>query len=223
MLEPIRPESKYFLRGRDSISYEEYSTFFKVGQEKIWGEKSTSYADYLQVANKILSILEDPFLLVSTRNPVERTISNYYFSCKNNLETRTLEEVFVEEKRPPELKDKISTDPFAYLERSSYINYLPQFLSTFNPLRTKILVFERLISDNPSWKELMNWLGIYFNKDLLSYKEPVNELSRTEFPPIPPHVISFLYEYFKPLNESWFEYIGFDIPEWRPVSGDKLI
>ncbi len=63
------------------------------GETFLTGEATPSYLNRRHVAERVFETLPDVKLIVILRNPVERTISAYYHSVKDNGEQRFLEEV----------------------------------------------------------------------------------------------------------------------------------
>jgi hypothetical protein len=95
MARPARPEPKVFLaeasveRGRDWY----HRTFFgHATDERLLGEKSTSYIEVPEAADRACRVLgEDTLILALLRDPVARAVSNWRFSTDNGLEQRPLE------------------------------------------------------------------------------------------------------------------------------------
>ena len=82
MAKPVFPEPKYFInRELNNFKYESYlNTHFKHKKnEKILGEKGTSYIEYPETSITITKFFENPKIIIALRNPVERAISNYFF------------------------------------------------------------------------------------------------------------------------------------------------
>jgi len=112
-------------------------------------EKSTSYLENPSVAQKIKSWFPQTTIIVLLRNPVDRAISNYFFSKANKLENRPIEEALA---NPQTLSSnriiKCSASPFAYIERGFYARQLEKWKEYFSPAQIKILLFENIISSN---------------------------------------------------------------------------
>jgi hypothetical protein len=157
MIKPFRPEPKVFL-SKSEITQKEYLDRFNT-QLKYLGEKSTSYLDFKEVAGKIKNTFPNAKIIICLRNPVYRAISNYYFTKSFGLETRTIDEVFLNKSKPPIYdKDKISTNPFAYLERGIYSKYLKHYLDVFED-NVHINFLERFTADIKYLNKTLTFLG----------------------------------------------------------------
>lgn len=160
MQRPRRPEPKYFLN--ESCSYKDYrSLVFSNAPTsmKYLGEKSTSYYEVPQVPERIFSCLPDAKCLFILRDPVERALSNYRFSVHNGLETRTLEEVFLTQSKPPTLHKKTSVDPFDYLSRGEYSKYIASYKRLFKK-NLHLMILEKALIDEKA-DGLWEFLGLF--------------------------------------------------------------
>jgi hypothetical protein len=163
MAKPLKPEPKFFLSQdwqKNLDSYEK--TYFNNPPTgtKAFGEKSTSYYENASVAQRIKTAYPQSKIILILRNPMDRAISNYYFSLNNGLETRTLEETFLTEKPPPEYPKEISTNPFNYLGRSEYLKFLKNYLKYFSREQLNVLIFEHFMNDEKRIRQLYNYLGV---------------------------------------------------------------
>ena len=165
MSKPVRPEPKYFLDCHAPVfDYQDYARALFPGihahQVRWLGEKSTSYYDNEEVARRISRFLPDALIILILRDPVKRAISNFKFSRKHGLETRSLHEVFIARAEPPSLQAKVSVDPFAYLERGHYFRCLDTFYRYFPAERIVLLKFEELIKGEKELAYLADRLDI---------------------------------------------------------------
>ena len=135
MAQPARPEPKVFLDpDRSSRGIDWYvETYFGGRSGAVLGEKSTSYLESPEAAQRALAMLGAATIFVALRDPVERAISNWRFSSASGLETRPLETALRENLQAPAEWDatKTSVSPFAYLERGRYMDYLPPWTDAF--------------------------------------------------------------------------------------------
>ncbi|MCC5922012.1 MAG: sulfotransferase [Cyclobacteriaceae bacterium] len=148
----IKPEPKFFIDQSEvskGINYYRQHHFKNRDVGTLFlGEKSTSYVEFPEVGDRIKKLLPHPKLFMIIRNPTERAISNYYFSCNNKLENRSIEEVFLMDTPTPELPFQTSVSPFNYIERGFYSKYIHPFKEQFGADLHLCLLEELLISDN---------------------------------------------------------------------------
>lgn len=165
MARPVRPEPKFFLneqlyaKGR---GYYENTYFGERGEGTLYlGEKSTSYIESIEAANRIHLFYPNARILLILRDPVLRAYSNYRFSVEHKLESMSFEEALQAEKgRLADASFSTSVNPFAYAKRGHYINYIDSYLTIFSANQIKILIFEEFVSNLESVQDLYRWLGI---------------------------------------------------------------
>src|SRR5690606_6151492 len=102
MAKPVRPEPKILLKEtwpeEGKLFFNNYFKADYVEGIEFGGEKCTSYIEKPVVADRMLQVFPNCKVLAILRNPVERAISNYFFSVDNGYENRSLKEVFIEKK-----------------------------------------------------------------------------------------------------------------------------
>lgn len=124
-------------------------------------DKATSYIEYPMVSDIIRSNFTDYKVLISLRNPIDRALSNYFFSVENGIEDRSLEEaLFSKEKKRYKA---ISVDPFNYVGRGFYYNYLRDFLINMSKEKYKIVVSEKFMKDEHYRDSISTWAGLDCN------------------------------------------------------------
>lgn len=168
MARPVQPEPKHFLvEGSDQpaalATYE--SKFFSDTSARWCGEKSTTYIERPDVAERIAVAYPSARIVVSLRAPLARAMSNHAFSTANGFETRPLVDGLT---APPDMQaadgnvgsalSNVSTSPFNYLGRSRYEQHLPVWLDRFDE-RVCVLVFEEL-RDGPARTQLESFLDL---------------------------------------------------------------
>lgn len=212
MAKPVRPEPKYFL---DQFGpYDDYKLklFPKVAEGVLWlGEKSTSYYETPHAAERIKNCLPDTRIIFIMRNPVDRALSNYWFSKENGLENRSMEEVFLNAVEPAmNPKMNVSVDPFDYLGRGDYLKHLTPYLNLFNSDQFLPLVFEEVAMDEKLlnvWK-FLDLEPIYFARHG-EFKNSSQSSSTNE------EVRDKLSNHFAPLNQELSNLLDIDLSIWK--------
>lgn len=211
MAKPVRPEPKYFLQGDGT--YDDYKkSLFSDQQESTWlGEKSTSYYETPQVAQRIKTCIPRARIIFLMRNPVDRAISNYWFSKQNGFESRSLEEVFLQNVGAPQNNPQhVSVDPFDYLGRGEYLRHLNPYLELFGPENFLPLVFEQVVNDN----ELLNLWG-FLDLKPIDFKRQQEHKNSSEVRSESVEVRNALNEYFLPLNHELSQSLNIDLGVWN--------
>ena len=160
----ILPEPKYFLK--NTFDYHKYLENFYIYSnkdvDKIFVEKSTTYYERPLAIKNITSNLKDYQILLFIRDPIERAVSNYYFSKKNGFEKLDINQAFEREiyKTFPKRDFQLSTDPLDYLNRSAYFKLINNFINYIPSNKINIFTFERLISKP---HEFISFLSLLLN------------------------------------------------------------
>ena len=199
MARPVFPEPKYFInKSIKEINLTKYHTNFYshyVSDNHVLGEKSTSYYEKEESAQLISTLIPDCKIIFVLRNPIDRAISNYYFSVKNGLEIRSLEEVFINNIPPPKINNCISVNPFDYLVRGEYVRHIETYLKYFSKEQLKILVFENFIGNINKIQNLYKFLSVdsnfYNSKTKLLIRPPQTRNN------MPSNVINHLVGYYR--------------------------
>lgn len=208
MSRPKRPEPKYFLDEASSrINYLKEVFSEAPSNVRYWGEKSTSYYEHPEVAERIDRCLPNVKLVVILRNPVDRALSNYKFSWENGLEKRTLEEVFIGRVPPPSLNKSVSVSPFAYLQRGHYARHLTPFLRIFGS-RLFVMTLEESIN-SPLHGGIWDFLQL--NPSSVDFKA-VNASSPIE---VPDEIKDSLHVYYEPHIVELEKLLGRSFNIWR--------
>lgn len=215
MAGPVRPEPKFFLEDFTVEAHSEYvEKYYDFTPEtRAFGEKSTTYFERIDSGHRILSVYDDARLIVSLRNPIDRALSNFFFSEENLLETRTLEETFVKQKTAPDLSIKLSTSPFDYLGRGEYIRFLKPYVDLVGKDRIKILFLEEMVSDIEILRDVYGFLGVDTAHTPASFHRRINECE-SETRPVDEEILRVIGEYFKPWNDQLADYLDVDLDFW---------
>lgn len=185
MSRPVRPEPKFFLNdqlyAKGRAYYED--TYFSGHTEatRYLGEKSTSYIESVDAANRIHQFYPDARILMILRNPVIRAYSNYKFSVAHQIEKLSFEDALqAEPARLTEASFSTSVNPFAYCQRGHYIDYIEAYLKIFDRSQLEILIFEDLVGKSENVQRLYRWLGIDDSFKPASLNKVVNALSQKD-------------------------------------------
>jgi len=216
MAKPVKPEPKYFLQDNINIS-EYYNKYYNncSNLTKVFGEKSTSYYENEKVAQKIATNLPLCKIVFILANPIDRAISNYKFSYENGIETRTLEEVFLEEKKIDTSKYKTSVNPFAYKERGFYHQYLEYYYTYFPKENIKVIIKENFTNNIESIQNLYAFLGLNSNFIPPSYNLVVNKSRNTVVYENLTEVRHKLSCFYKENNQILIDKFKLNIDKWN--------
>ena len=151
MSEPKEPG--FFLGSKISKfkTLDSYLVLFEKGKScKVRGESSTAYTHYpfkKGVAKRIYEFNPSAFIIYIIRDPIERTISHYWWNVRWEGERRDPYEAII--------KDKF------YQNVSYYALQIKQYLKFFPKDQIKILTLESLKKDPLGiLKNLFEWLGV---------------------------------------------------------------
>lgn len=217
MAKPIIPEPKYFLRNKSQIDKNEYiNAYYSNPNIEIRGEKSTSYYEYEKSAKNISSYFPDSKIIFVLRNPVKRALSNYFFNVDNNIESRSLKQIFIEEANSLNninIND-FSVNPYNYIKRGEYWRFIKKYKKYFTDSNIKIIIFENLINKPSILKDICKYLGTTKKCNFRMNKKVINK-SKSKFDHIPLVVIKKLSNYYRPYNRKLEELIGTRINLWK--------
>ena len=134
MAQPMYPEPKFFCDQKKYSKGKKYylNKYFndKSDDYKIFGEKSTSYMTVAGTAKRIYSMFPKVKLIFVLRNPIERALSNYWFSVKNGIEKASFEYAIKNEEAriSNNPMPRFSVHPWGYLTRGEYFKYIENFI-----------------------------------------------------------------------------------------------
>lgn len=142
------------------------TTFFGIEPEdqsvKYLLEKSTSHLDSVELAQVVIDCCPDAKVLVVLRDPISRAISHYRFSVDNGIETLSMEEAFHLDAsgKKRHWPAEISVNPFFYLRRGRYADYLKPWWDTIPKQNLYVDTFEALVEDSAGIIKISDFLGI---------------------------------------------------------------
>jgi hypothetical protein len=208
--QPIFPEPKFFLLGSNFELGRDYyrRTFFpRPAADHVRIEKSTSYLESPEAAWRISDWFPDATIIVVLRNPIQRAISNYFFSKANGLERLGFEDALESEgRRLQEGNHTTSVSPFAYTRRGHYAECLRFWSARFPRSQIRILLFEDMVTSREPIAQLVEALG--GDRDEIIF--PPAHVNRGTYPSdnaVPQHLIERLQALFRnsvlELDEEW--------------------
>lgn len=213
----IVPEPKFFLVSGSEHRAEEYKKqFFSNPSVSYWGDKSASYMEFPETAERIAKCFPTARILFILRDPVERAISHFRYSSDNNLETLPLEAVISDLNLQFRSYDgsKISVSPYQYVERGKYVTFIDAYAKHFSKEQMKILVFEEFAGNESAVQELYRYLGVLDDFVPNSLHEKVN-FSHEKIVPPTPEMYAKLAEHFKDSIDELSEKYEVNTNKWN--------
>ncbi|MGD1808313.1 tetratricopeptide repeat-containing sulfotransferase family protein [Dapis sp. BLCC M126] len=201
--------SFYFHRGLDW--YRAHFPAIPDSENFLTGEASPSYFDAPDTPTRLFHFFPKIKLIVLLRNPVDRTISNYYHEVRSKAENMSVEEVI---NSKLEKLIKISSSLVNekdywnyqgdYIASSVYLDWLKKWLNIFPREQLLILPSEEFYSDpKTTMKQVFNFLGL---PDYQIQDYP--KLNAGSYSSISESVRQKLSDYFQLHNQRLEEYLG---------------
>ncbi len=215
-------EPKFFSRKQEYEKGPDYylqKYFTMAGQQHAIGEKSTEYLETPVAAERIFRFDQDMKLICVLRDPVERAVSNYFWSVSNKVETRPINESLRIELENDKHAEPIGTDfdsarPHAYVQRSRYHDNLLPFYNLFSNKNILCIVFEEFINNR---NKIIEEVITFLNLDTIDLPlDKVKEQRSVEANQMPDRLIyNDLVDYLKEKNKHLATLTGKDTsPYW---------
>jgi hypothetical protein len=215
MAKPARPEPKFVLDAegcRRGLAWYEATYFAGAEAVPVHGEKSTSYMESAEAAERAAAMIPDAHVIVMLRDPVDRAISNWRFSSASGLEDRPLEQALTETLERPRTWDRsrTSVSPFAYLERGRYVDHINPWQRLF-PDRLHVLLLEEFAGNADAVARMYRAIDVdpRFRPPSLSTR--VNP-ARSPMSTVESALAQRLRDYFKESDERLRDYLGRELP-----------
>lgn len=214
---PLRPEPKYFIgRSLSEVNIRDYfSSFFQHcdSLHTITGEKSTSYYELEESARLLSATLPDTKILFILRDPVKRALSNYFFSYNNGLEFRSLSDVFIKRKSiPAKYCKNISVNPFNYLERGRYVEFIEMYQKYFSLNQINVIIFEEFVDSLRSIQALYGYLGV--DGCFIPETRALVVNASKKIVVVDAQIENFLTNYYKPLKTRLENLLNKELNVW---------
>ncbi len=209
----IKKEVKFFNFNYES-GKEWYLAHFpsiREGSGYITGEGSPDHLYFPKVAKRIIELFPDMKLIVMLRNPVERSVSQYYHWIKVGAEHRSLEDSIasdlelVQEMVSPSFDGKIKRKGKAgCLLESVYVHFLEKWMSVIPKEQFLILKSEDFYQDTPKvLSQVFEFVGLP-QYELQEYKT----YNAGSYSKIDESTRQRLVECFRPHNQRLEEFLG---------------
>ena len=153
-------------------------TFSNHAGEKILGDASTSYSQFLDppgnwgepISRMRKTLGPDPKLLYVIRHPVDRLMSAQHYLLLRSMTDSTSLSNFVED-RPQ------------HLETGRYMTHIRRYLEVFDRSQLKVVVIERL-NENPAaaYRDILEFLEVDPNHQFASFSARNTSASRRKMP-----------------------------------------
>lgn len=217
MARPLVPEPKYFLRPdheRGDAAHYRAAHFAHAAGEPVFGEKTVSYLEEARVPGRIRATVPDARIVFLLREPIERAVSNYWFSRNNGIETGDFASAVRDEDRriAENPMPRFSHHPLAYVRRGRYATFLRPYFQAFGRERLHVLFLEELAADpRPVLAALAGFLGIDASGFAGATGERFNESTKGASI-LTPALREELAASFAPSNAELSELLGRPLP-----------
>jgi hypothetical protein len=216
MAKPLLPEPKFFLKQEEytkGLDYYRSRYFTDCSTERVLGEKTVHYCEREDALIRISNYFPHCKILLMIRNPTTRALSNYFFSLKNRMETRTIEDVFLYNKPEPVCREHMYISPFDYLERGKYIEKIGLVGKYFSRENIKIIIMEDFIGSKNLISELYEYLNV--NPDFIppSINSKIHANEKNIFK-VNKEIIVKLNEYYHNDNIQLEDYLNINLNSW---------
>lgn len=153
--------SKHFERSKDWYA----KHFAKANETQICGEITPYYIYHSKAAKRIATILPDVKLIILLRNPVERTLSQYFHAKRLGYEKLELHDALKAEEERLKNYDAFSYQKHSYVSRSKYYEQIERYKRYFKYSQMLILKSETFFKETEeSWDRITGFLGVSRNQ-----------------------------------------------------------
>jgi hypothetical protein len=220
MAQPVKPEPKFFMTDAlFELGLDYYQKQYFKGKEgaQIQGEKSTSYMESEIAAKRISQCFPFAKIVFILRNPIDRAISNYWFSVKNGFETMPIEQAFFQERERQQNYNvsQVSVSPYAYLQRGCYADYLATYEKYFSVDQIHIVIYEQLIRSDQPLRDLYAFLGVETTFTPRTLHTVINANDDKPKKELDIEIKKYLQTYFRSPNTRLEKWLGHPISDWQ--------
>lgn len=159
-LPPCKEVHYFSLHADESPSW--YASHY---QNARWGQKrgdiTPFYLFHPQAPERIQALLPRVRLIALLRDPVERTLSQYFHARRHGFESLDLGEALAAEPERLQSGGSYSFQKHSYLARSRYLEQLDRYEALFPRKRMLVLKSEELFNHTEStWKQIQHFLKL---------------------------------------------------------------
>jgi len=220
ILPPFEKEVHFFDDGNQPAqnNFEKGLPWYKahfplaVADQNISFETSPLYLFHPLAAQRIKSALPKARLVVVLRNPTERAISHYFHSCRNGVESLSLEEALaIEDSRLMQESSSEGSSGFSfvrhsYRSRGRYAEQIKRYLDHFSREQLLIVESEQLFADPVAClSDIFEFAGV--DSGFSPTKLAARNVS-TNRDEVSDATYSSLRTYFEPYNQELYQLIG---------------
>lgn len=168
------------------------------------GEASPSYIYNSQVRKRVKQLFPNTKIIVMLRDPVARTISEYYHAANHGLEERSLSTIIKQETKQLSVKSrKEALDKFGYLLNSIYIDRISQWLTDFSSENMLIIDSELFFQQT---EQIMQQVYRFLDLPAIAPSQHIR-YNIGSYPPVNQEIKQQLQEFFQPYNQELAEYL----------------
>ena len=169
------------------------------GKNYFTGEATPTYLYHQSSIPRIKQVCPEVKLIILLRNPVERTISEYYHAVNHGIEARSLEAIIaLEQELLLNSSVEEATQNFGYLLNSIYFVQIAKWLAVFPSKNILIIQSEAFFNDTAKINtKVCNFLGISNYEPQTTIRYNVGKYS-----PMGNDVKQRLRDFFAPYNQE---------------------
>jgi tetratricopeptide (TPR) repeat protein len=206
VLSPHKKEINFFNRNFE-MGVPWYLAHFPAiadADEFITGEASPIYLYDEQVIQRVKQLFPETKLIVMLRNPLDRTISEYYHAVNHGLENRSFIEIieFEKELLATQPRSKVMQN-FGYLLNSIYVEKVAKWMTNFPTENILIIESESFFKEA---KVIMAKTWDFLDLPHIAYEQDIHH-NIGSYPPVTPEIKQKLQEFFIPYNQELEQYL----------------
>ena len=158
---PQRKELHYFDQAEQKGKDHYAELFSGLEGKEIIGEVTPYYMFHPAAPKRIKDMIPDVKLIALLRDPVERTISQYFHAVRNGYEALSLVDAIMAEEQRLKEGSQYSHQKHSYVARSRYSEQLERYERHFRKTQILVMKSEELFKNTTSsWKQIESFLGL---------------------------------------------------------------